>query len=165
MATRHGTAQVTLPTDCEILITRHFEAPVETVWRAVTEPRHVLRWWGPDWCPLVACEIDFRVGGAWRYLSLDTDGNQLGWHGTYLEIEAPTRIVATWLFEGWPDADAVESVDLRETDGVTKLTMTLAFRDKAGRDHMTRSDGQEDSFNKMEDYLRSLLEQKETVSG
>jgi hypothetical protein len=82
-----------------------------------------------------------------------------------LEVEAPTRKVQTWLFEGWPDADAVQSVDLHETDGVTKLTMRLAFRDKAGRDHMTESDGQEDSFNKMEDYLRSLLDQKETVSG
>jgi hypothetical protein len=50
-------------------------------------------------------------------------------------------------------------------DGVTTLTMKLAFRDQAGRDHMTKSDGQEDSFNKLEDYLRSLLEQKETVSG
>jgi hypothetical protein len=48
---------------------------------------------------------------------------------------------------------------------VTKLTMKLAFRDKAGRDHMTKSDGQEDSFNKMEDYLRSLLDQKATASG
>ncbi len=64
----------------------------------------------------------------------------------------------------WPDADAVETTELRETDGVTKLTMTLAFRDQAGRDHMTRSDGQEDSFNKLEDYLRSLLDPKEAVS-
>jgi hypothetical protein len=56
-------------------------------------------------------------------------------------------------------------VDLHETDGVTKLTMKLAFRDQAGRDHMTKSDGQEDSFNKMEDYLRSLLDQKTTASG
>jgi hypothetical protein len=48
---------------------------------------------------------------------------------------------------------------------VTKLTMMLAFRDQAGRDHMTKSDGQEDSFNKMEDYLRSLLAQKGTVSA
>jgi hypothetical protein len=78
-----------------------------------------------------------------------------------LEIEPPTRTVQTWLFEGWPDADAVESVDLHETDGVTKLTIRLAFRDQAGRDHMTKSDGQEDSFNKMEDYLRSLLEPAE----
>jgi uncharacterized protein YndB with AHSA1/START domain len=81
--------------------------------------------------------------------------------GDLLEVEPPTRTVATWLFEAWPDADAVESVELHETDGVTKLTMKLAFRDEAGRDHMTGSDGQEDSFNKMEDYLRSLVEQKE----
>ena len=45
---------------------------------------------------------------------------------------------------------------------MTKLTMRLAFRDKAGRDHMTRFDGQEDGFNKMEDYLRSLLDQRQT---
>jgi uncharacterized protein YndB with AHSA1/START domain len=75
-----------------------------------------------------------------------------------LEVEPPTRTVATWLFEGWPDADAVESVDLHETDGVTTLTMRLAFRDKAGRDHMTRFDGQQDSFDQMEDILRSLLD-------
>ena len=50
-------------------------------------------------------------------------------------------------------------MDLDETDGVTTLTVKLAFRDKAGRDHMTRSDGQEDSFDKMEDYLRSLVDQ------
>jgi hypothetical protein len=61
--------------------------------------------------------------------------------------------------------EAVESVDLHETDGVTKLTMALAFLDKAGRDHMTKSDGQEDSFNKLEDYLRSLIDQKATASG
>jgi hypothetical protein len=82
-----------------------------------------------------------------------------------VEVEPPTRTVATWLFEGWPDADAAESVDLHETDGVTKLTMKLAFRDRAGRDHMTKSDGQEDSFNKMEDYLRSPLDEKAAASG
>jgi hypothetical protein len=49
-------------------------------------------------------------------------------------------------------------VDLHEADGVTTLTMKLAFRDKAGRDHMTKHDGQEDSLDKMEDYLRSLLD-------
>ena len=86
------------------------------------------------------------------------DGKECSFRGTYLEVEPPTRTVATWLFEGWPGADAVESTDLHEADGVTTLTTMMAFRDQAGRDHMTRSDGQEDSFNKLEDYLRSLLE-------
>ena len=43
---------------------------------------------------------------------------------------------------------------------MTTLTITLAFRDQAGRDHMTKTDGQEDSWDKMEDYLRSLLDQE-----
>jgi hypothetical protein len=55
-------------------------------------------------------------------------------------------------------------VELHETDGVTKLTVSLAFRDQAGRAHMTRSDGQEDSFNKLEDYLESLIDRKATAS-
>ena len=50
-------------------------------------------------------------------------------------------------------------MELHETDGVTTLSTRLAFRDQAGRDHMTGSDGQEDSFDKLEDYLRSLLDQ------
>ena len=55
-------------------------------------------------------------------------------------------------------------MELHETDGVTTLTMKLAFRDKAGRDHMTRFDGQQDSFDEMEDILRSLLDPRGNAS-
>jgi len=48
----------------------------------------------------------------------------VSWEPTW-RFERPTRIVDTWLFEGWPDAEAVETVDLQETDGVTKLTMKM----------------------------------------
>jgi hypothetical protein len=48
-------------------------------------------------------------------------------------------------------------MQLHETDAVTTLTTRLAFRDKAGRDHMTRFDGQQDSFGAMEDILGSVL--------
>ena len=92
------------------------------------------------------------------------DGTECSFRGTYLKVVPPTRTVQTWLFEGWPDAHAVESTDLQETDGRTKLTNKLAFRDKAGRDHITKSDGAEDSFDKMEDLLRSLLDPKGMVS-
>jgi uncharacterized protein YndB with AHSA1/START domain len=111
------------------------------------------------------CSIDLRAGGDYHIVFVTGDGTECSFRGTYLEVEPPTRTVETWLFEGWPDADAVESVDLHETDGVTKLTMRMAFRDQAGRSHMSRSDGQEDSFNKLEDYLRSLLEHERSLSG
>ena len=64
MTTRYGSATVTLPDDTTILITRSFEAPIDLVWEAITTPQHLLRWWGPSWCPLVACEVDLRPGGA-----------------------------------------------------------------------------------------------------
>jgi uncharacterized protein YndB with AHSA1/START domain len=76
--------------------------------------------------------------------------------GTYLEIEPPIRTVQTWLFEAWPDSEAVETMHLHETAGVTTLKWRLAFRDKAGRDRMTDFDGQQDSLDAMEDILASL---------
>ena len=106
---------------------------------------------------MTECSIDLRVGGDYHYVFVTDDGTECSFRGTYLEVEPPTRTVETWLFEGWPDAEAVETMQLHETDGVTTLTMRLAFRDKAGRDHMTRFDGQQDSFDQMEDILRSLL--------
>ena len=82
--------------------------------------------------------------------------------GTYLEVERPTRTSETWRYDGWPDADAVESNDLAEDDGVTTLTVTLAFADEAGRANMTRYDGLHDSFDRTEDLLRALQESSST---
>jgi len=159
---RHGSAVIEFPNDLEILITREFEAPIALVFDVSTKPEHVTKWFFDR--ELKECSIDLRVGGNYHFVFVMDDGTEMTFRGTYLEVEPPTRTVATWLFEGWPDAEAVDTTELHETDGVTKLTTKLAFRDQAGRDHMTKSDGQEDSFNKLEDYLRSLLDQKETVS-
>jgi uncharacterized protein YndB with AHSA1/START domain len=114
---------------------------------------------------MTVCSIDLRVGGNYHMVFVTEDGTECSFRGTYLEVEPPTRITDTWLFEGWPDAEAVETVDLHETDGVTKLTNKLAFRDRSGRDHMTKFDGWEDSWDKMEAYLRSLLDPNGAVSG
>jgi uncharacterized protein YndB with AHSA1/START domain len=162
---RHGSAVVEFPNELEIVTTREFDAPIELVFDVFTKPEHVRNWFAPFEDKVTECSIDLRVGGNYHFVFVTPDGTECSFRGTYLEVEPPTRTVATWLFEGWPDAEAVESVELHETDGVTKLTMSLAFRDKAGRAHMTRSDGQEDSFNKLEDYLKSLLERARTRSG
>jgi uncharacterized protein YndB with AHSA1/START domain len=161
---RHGTASIEFPSELEILLTRDFEAPIELVFDVLTKPEHVRKWFAPFDDKMTVCSIDLRVGGNYHMVFVTEDGTECSFRGTYLEIEPPTRIIDTWLFEGWPDAEAVETVDLHETDRVTTLTNKLAFRDKAGRDHMTKTDGMEDSFDKMEDYLRSLLDPNGTVS-
>jgi uncharacterized protein YndB with AHSA1/START domain len=162
---RQGTSVIEFPNELEIVTTREFDAPLDLVFDVLTKPEHVRNWFAPFTDRVTDCEIDLRVGGDYRIVSVTEEGHECVFRGTYLEIEAPTRTVSTWLFEGWPDAEAVETTELRETDGVTTLTTKLAFRDAAGRAHMTRSDGQEDSFNKLEDYLRSLVESGEPVSG
>lgn len=156
MATRHGSATVTLPSDTEILITRAFEAPRTLVWDALTTPRHLLRWWGPDWCPLVACDIDFRVGGAWRYVSRMADGNELGWHGVYREIVPDERIVSTEVFEGFPDAESVNTMTLTEAGGVTTLQTLVRHASKEFRDGHVQSGmegGMQITFNRLDDLL------------
>jgi uncharacterized protein YndB with AHSA1/START domain len=162
---RHGSSVIEFPSELEIVTTREFDAPLELVFDVLTKPEHVRHWFAPFTDVVTECSIDLRVGGKYHIVSVTEAGRECSFRGTYSEVEPPTRIVATWLFDGWPDAHAVETTELRETDGVTTLRTNLAFRDKAGRDHMTLFDGQEDGYNKMEDYLRSVLEQRETVSG
>ena len=54
------------------------------------------------------CSIDLRVGGNYHFVFVTDDGPECSFRGTFLEVEPPTRTVETWLFEGWPDAEAVE---------------------------------------------------------
>jgi uncharacterized protein YndB with AHSA1/START domain len=148
---RHGSAVIEYPSDLEILTTREFDAPIELVFDVLTKPEHVRHWFAPFEDTMTVCEIDLRVGGTYHMVFVTGDGTECSFRGTYLGIDRPTRIIDTWLFEGWPDAEAVR--------------MNLAFRDQAGRDHMTRTDGQEDSWDKMEDYLRSLTAPRRTTAG
>ena len=140
-ANRHGTSVIEFPSELEIVTTREFDAPLELVFDVLTKPEHVRNWFAPFEDEVTECSIDLRVGGSYHIVFVTEDGTECSFRGTYLEVEPPTRTVETWLFEGWPDADAVESVDLHETDGVTTLTMKMAFSDKAGRAHMTKYDG------------------------
>ena len=158
--TRHGSAVVELPNDLEIVLTRQFQAPVTLVFEVLTKPEHVTKWFFDR--ELKVCSIDLRVGGSYHYVGVTEDGTEMSFRGTFLELEPPTRIVDTWLFEGWPDGDAVEWVDLHEAEGVTTMTNRLKFRDKSGRDRMVKSGfgGVQESFDRTEDLLRSLLDQK-----
>jgi uncharacterized protein YndB with AHSA1/START domain len=155
--TRHGSAVLEFPNELEVVLTREFDAPIELVFDVFTQPEHVRRHIAPFGEEVTVCSIDLRVGGDYHIVFVTDEGREMSFRGTYLEIEPPLRSVQTWKFEGWPDAEAVETMDLQETDGVTKLTWSLAFSDKAGRDHMTKYDGVVSGFDNVEDYLRSLL--------
>ncbi|MDX6510885.1 MAG: hypothetical protein QOE36_389 [Gaiellaceae bacterium] len=160
--TGHGSTVVELPNDRDVLITRQFEAPIALVFDVLTKPEHVSKWFAGPGEEMKECSIDLRVGGDYHFVFLTEDGIEMSFRGTYLEVEPPTRTVATWLFEGRPGGDAVESQDLHEAHGVTTLTVKLAFSDAAGRP--TRFEGMQESFDRIDDVVRSLLDPKAAVS-
>jgi uncharacterized protein YndB with AHSA1/START domain len=158
-ANRHGSAVIELPNDLDVLITRQFDAPLRLVFDALTDPEHVSRWFAPPGCEMKECSIDLRVGGTYHQVFVTDDGAECSFRGTYLEVEPPSRTVETWVFEGRPHLEAVETVELQESGGVTTLTMTLTFRDKASRDEDIQGgfDGMQDSLDQLEDHLGALL--------
>ena len=155
-ASRHGSAVVTLPSDTEILITRRFDAPAALVFDAWTTPADVRRWWGDEDHPLVVCDIDLRVGGSWRYVSKAADGTELGWHGTYREVARPDRLVSTEVFEGYPDGEAMDTLTLRESHGVTTLEIRVQHTSQENRDGHVNSGmerGMQLTMNRLEDIV------------
>jgi len=156
MPTRPGSATVSAPGDREIVITRRFEAPRALVWETITRPEYVLRWWGPSWAPVVTAEIDLQVGGAWRYVCRGDDGAEMGWHGTYREVTPVERVVSTEVFEGFPDAESVNTMTLTEVDGVTTLTTVVAHSSREHRDGHLQS-GMEAGMQETFDRLDTLL--------
>jgi uncharacterized protein YndB with AHSA1/START domain len=155
---RHGSAVVTLPSDTEILITRQFDAPAELVYRAYTTPELVKRWWGFDASVWRVCEIDLRVGGTWRYVIKDDDF-EVGFHGEYRELDSPHRLVSTEVYEGMPDASALDIVDFDEVDGVTTMRMLVQHTEQAHRDAHIESGmegGMQVSMDRLEDLVGTL---------
>jgi uncharacterized protein YndB with AHSA1/START domain len=159
---RRGSAHIEFPSDLEIVLTREFDAPIQLVFDVLTKPEHVIKTIAPYGEEVKVCSIDLRVGGEYHFVFVTDDGREMSFRGTFLEVEPPRKTVETWRYDGWPDAEAVETVELREADGVTKLTHKLAFRDQAGRDHMTKYDGLKANYDNVEDLLISLLDPEES---
>ncbi|MEO8573570.1 MAG: SRPBCC domain-containing protein [Pyrinomonadaceae bacterium] len=96
-ATNTSTASAS---DRELVITRIFDAPRQIVFEAWTQVEHLIRWFGPNDFTLPFCEIDFRVGGSYRFCMRSPEGEDHWVWGEYREIVEPGRLVFTWNREG-----------------------------------------------------------------
>src|SRR5947208_2356093 len=125
IVTSSRTAEVTLPTDTQILITREFDAPRHLVYRAWTTPELIKRWWTGDRGEATSVEVDLRVGGRWRYVMTANEGFEVAFHGEYREVVQNERIVSTNIYEGAPDAEGVTETTFTEKDGRTTVTVLM----------------------------------------
>jgi uncharacterized protein YndB with AHSA1/START domain len=160
--THSGKAEVTLPTDDQIKVVREFDAPANLVYRAVTEPELVKRWWGARRGAMTVAEIDLRVGGKWRYVMDASNGQEVGFHGEFREIVPNERIVQTEAYEAIPDPDDsanVNTMTLVEADGRTTMEVLIQCVNKESRDMQIASgmeEGMQESYDDLEDVAKSL---------
>ena len=156
-----GTLKVTTRGDREIVMTRLFDAPRRLVFDALTKPELVKQWLlGPPGWSMPVCEIDLRVGGAYRFLWRGPDGTEMGTRGVHREIVVPERLVATERFdEAWYPGEALITYVLVEQGGKTTLTLTVLYESREARDAVLKTPmehGIAMSYDRLAELLASL---------
>ena len=157
---------VSFPSDQEILITRTVNAPRHLVYKAWTTPDLVKRWWPGRRGEMTVAEMDFRVGGAWRYVMVAHGESEVAFHGTYREIVPNERIVHTEIMETpgtAPDSEegaVLNTVTFEEADGgATLVSIRTDAGSKEVRDIIAQSgmeDGVREQFEIIEELAASL---------
>ena len=158
--------EVTLPSDREVRVVRSFEAPRQLVWDAHTNPKLITRWMlGPPGWSMPVCEMDVRVGGAyrWRWRS-DEDGKEFGFFGKFTEVNAPAKLAHEQNYDpgdvGGPMSNepAIVSNAFEENNGVTTMVVTMLFPSKAARDSAVASgmtNGMEIGYTRLDDMFKA----------
>jgi uncharacterized protein YndB with AHSA1/START domain len=150
--------KVTTPSDRELVMTRVFDAPRHLVFAAMTRPELLKRWCAPSGWSLVVCEVDLRVGGAWRFVHRRPDGREVGQHGVYREIVPPMRLVNTEAWEDWNPGELLVTAVLTEQGGKTTLTSTTLYPSREVRDKLLESgmtSGASETYDKLAQHLSS----------
>jgi uncharacterized protein YndB with AHSA1/START domain len=157
-----GKLQVSTPSERVIVMTRVFNAPRRLVFDALTKPELVKQWLlGPPGWSMPVCEIDLRVGGAYRFVWRKDPGGKeanMGIGGVFREILAPERFVATERFDDpWYEGEAITTNQLVEQGGKTTLTLTILYESRAIRDAVLKTP-MEEGLGVSYDRLAALVE-------
>ena len=143
----------------ELVLQREMPFARELVWKAMTAPEHVNKWWGPDGFINENVSMDFRVGGAWTFDMVGPDGTRYPNHAVFKEIVAPSRLVFD---QG--DGDRIwfeATITLEATAKGTLIRVRQLYAGKEFRDEVVERfgaiEGGEQHLAKLEAYLRDGL--------
>jgi uncharacterized protein YndB with AHSA1/START domain len=165
MAKEKFRAEVSLPSDTEVRVSRSFHAPRKLVWDAHTVPRLVQRWMlGPPGWSMPVCEMDVRPGGKyrWRWRS-EEDGKEFGFHGDFREVEAPAKLSHAEHYDpgdigGAMPANnpAIIRTTFTEKNGITTLVTVMDFGSREARDAAVSTgmtDGMEMGYERLDSFF------------
>jgi uncharacterized protein YndB with AHSA1/START domain len=149
--------------DREIVIAREFDAPRELVWEAMTNPKHVVNWWGPRGFSTTIEEMDFRVGGVWKHVMRGPDGVNYPNKSIFKEIVKLEKIVYSHggRRENGPGVSFVSTwtFDVVET-GRTKVTIRMVFPSAENRNFVVKEfgaiEGGRQTLERLGEYLTKM---------
>lgn len=144
------------PCTQEVVITRIINAPREVVFKTVTDPLLIPKWWGPRRFDTKVLQMHVLPGGNWRFVQRDNQGKEYGFHGVYHEVRFPERLVYTSEFEGMPGHISLVSDKFTERDGQTMITSKTVFQSVDDRDQMLQW-GMEDGSTEITTRLNEML--------
>jgi uncharacterized protein YndB with AHSA1/START domain len=149
--------------DREIFIARQFAAPRELVWEAMTNPKHVVNWWGPRGFSMTIEALDFRVGGEWKHVLRGPDGAIYPNHSVFKEIVKPERIIFSHggKREGGPNVSFVSTWSFEKLAAdKTRVSIRMVFPSVAERDFVVKEfgaiEGGQQTLERLEEYLPKM---------
>ena len=136
-----------------LTIVRRLKVGSEKVWRALTQPEAIKQWMGPsDEYKVSVAETDVRVGGRYHIGLQSPDGEMHDVGGVYREVVRNRKLVYTWAWKTTPERESLVTMELREVDGGTELTLTHAqFFDAEARDRHNK--GWQGSLARLDKFL------------
>jgi uncharacterized protein YndB with AHSA1/START domain len=161
MATKSKELTLKVLSDTQVEMSRVFNAPRELVWQAMTDPKAIPHWWGLRANKTTVDKMDVTIGGVWRYLETDPEGNVHAFNGMYNEIVAPERLVYTFEYEPMAGHVIIDSVTLDDLGDKTRVSIASTFQSKEDRDGMMQSgmeSGANESWDRLEELLASMKE-------
>jgi len=145
--------------ELEVVATSFLDAPREAVFKVITDPSLVPKWWGPKVFTTTVDKMEVRPGGIWRYVQRGPDGNTYAFSGIYREVDPPKRLVYTFNFEPMPGHEHLETLILEEQDGKTKATNRVLFYTIEDRDGMLKTGletGTVETMNRLAELLGEM---------
>lgn len=152
----------------ELVIARLFDAPRQLVWKAWTDPEHLMKWWGPKSFTAPVCKMDFRVGGKYLFCMRSPEGQDFWSTGVYREIVPLEKIVCTDSFADengnivpasqygmpgdWPE-ELLVTITFEDEDGKTKMTLKHVGLPEGEMGEMAGA-GWNESFDKLAESLK-----------
>jgi uncharacterized protein YndB with AHSA1/START domain len=144
-----------------IRVSRVFNAPPERLWRIHTEAALIPKWWGPRNVTTIVDKLDVRVGGVWRFIQKDANGNEFAFSGEFKVVEPTRKLVQTFEFEMMPGHVVTDTIHFEaQPGGKTKVSTTSAYASVEDLEGMLQSGmegGANESWDRAEDLLATLV--------